>query len=63
MGRNKHGHCSHALKEDAPKVLGHGSISKWATVATERGTPWSRGYLKNGGRKNIGRNSVHPTEE
>jgi hypothetical protein len=40
MGRKKHGHCSHAPKEDAPKVLGRGSISKWAVVATDRRTPW-----------------------
>jgi len=36
-----HGNCSHALEEDAPKVLGHGPILKWAIVATERRTPWS----------------------
>ena len=51
MGHNKHGNCSHALKKDAPKVLGHGSVSTWATVATEQRTPWSGGILKNGGRK------------
>ena len=36
MERKKHGHCSYALEEDAPNVLGHGSISKWAIVAAER---------------------------
>ncbi len=46
MGCKKHGHCSHTLKENAPKVLGHGSISKWAIVATEWRTQWSGGYLQ-----------------
>jgi hypothetical protein len=46
MGRKKHGHCSHTLKEDAPKVLGHVSISNWAVVATEWRTPSSGGYLQ-----------------
>ena len=46
-GSIKHGHCSHALEEDAPKVLGHDSISKWAIWArTERQTLC---YLQNGG--------------
>jgi hypothetical protein len=34
---------SHVLEDDAPKVLGHGSISKWAIMATERQIPWSGG--------------------
>ena len=42
-GHKKHEHCSNALEEDAPKVLGHGSISEWAVMATERRTPWSGG--------------------
>ena len=46
VGHKKHEHCSHALEEDAPKVLGHGFIFKWAAVATERRTPWSGGYLQ-----------------
>ena len=41
MGHKKHENCSHVLEEDAPKVLGHGSISEWAIMATERRTPWS----------------------
>ena len=36
VGHRKHEHCSHALEEDAPKVLGHDSISEWAIMATER---------------------------
>ncbi len=32
---------SHALEEDAPLVLVHGSMLKWADVASERRTPWS----------------------
>ena len=43
VGHIKHEHCSHALEEDAPKVLGRGSISEWAVMATERRTPWSGG--------------------
>ena len=43
VGHKKHEHCSHALEEDAPKVLGHGSISEWAVMATEHRTPWSGG--------------------
>ena len=43
MGRKKYGHCSRALEEDAPKVLGHGSIFKWAVAASEWRTPWSVG--------------------
>jgi hypothetical protein len=43
VGHKKHEHCSHALEEDAPKVLGHGSISEWAVMATERWTPWYGG--------------------
>jgi hypothetical protein len=40
----KHGHCSHAQLEDAPEVLGHASISKWAIRATtEQRTSWSGG--------------------
>ena len=27
MGRKNHGHCSHALEEDAPNVLGGGVTS------------------------------------
>jgi hypothetical protein len=38
-----HEHCSHALEKDAPKVLGHGSISEWAVMATELRTQWSGG--------------------
>ena len=41
VGHKKHENCSHALEEDAPKVLGHGSIPEWAIMATERRTPWS----------------------
>jgi hypothetical protein len=64
MGRKNHGHCSHALKEDAPKLLGHDSISKWNVVATERRTPWSGGgYLRNGGNKILPRNLMLSTKE
>jgi len=35
VGHKKHEHCSHALEEDAPKVLGRGSISEWAIMATD----------------------------
>jgi len=38
-GHKKHEHCSCALEEAAPKVLGHGSISEWDVMATERRTP------------------------
>ncbi len=38
MRHKKHDNHSHALEEDAPEVLGHGSISKWAIVVTERCT-------------------------
>jgi len=41
MGHKKHVHCFHALEEEAPKVLGCGSISEWAVMASERRTPWS----------------------
>ncbi len=34
MGHKKHGHCPYAQVEDAPKVLGHASISKGAVGAT-----------------------------
>ena len=45
MGSIKHGHCSHALEEDAPKALEHDSISKWAIWARkEWQTPC---YLQN----------------
>ena len=46
MRHKNHGNCSHALEEDAPKVLGHGFVLKWAVAATERRTPWSGGYQK-----------------
>ncbi len=39
MGHKKYEHCSHALEEDVPKVLGHGPISEWAVMATEH---WTR---------------------
>ena len=57
------GHCSHAQLEDAPEVLGHASISKWAVEATEeRRTSWSGGgTYENGGNKILPRNSIHPT--
>ncbi len=63
VGHKKHEHCSHALEEDAPKVLGRGSISEWAVMATERRTPWSGGYLRNGGNEILPRNSIHSTQE
>ncbi len=37
MGHKKHGHCPYAQVEDAPKVLGHASISKGAVGATAGG--------------------------
>ncbi len=54
----KHEHFYHALEEDALKLLGHGSISEWAVMATERWTPWSGEYLQNGGNKILPRNSI-----
>jgi hypothetical protein len=51
MRHIKHMDCSHALEEDAPKVWGHGTNSKWVKRATERRTPWSGGVHKNAGRK------------
>ncbi len=33
MGHEKHGQCFHAWVKDAPKILGHGSHSKWAVGA------------------------------
>jgi hypothetical protein len=51
MRHKNHGYYSHAIDEDAPKVLGHDSILKWAVVATERRTPWLGGYLRNGEKK------------
>ena len=57
VGHKKHEHCSHALEEDAPKALGHGSISEWAVMATEHRTSWSGGgYLQNGGNEILPRN-------
>jgi hypothetical protein len=63
MGHKKHEHCSRAREEDAPKVLGHGSISEWAVMAAERRTPWSGWYLRNGGNKILPRNSILSTQE
>ncbi len=65
MGRKKHGHCPYAQVEDAPKVLGQTSISKWAVAATvERRTSWLGGVPTNWQeQKIIGRNSVQSTEE
>ena len=63
MGHKKHEHCSRALEEDAPKVLGHGSISEWAFMAAERRTPWSGWYLRNGGNKILPRNSILSMQE
>ena len=60
VGHKKH---EHALEEDAPKVLGRGSISEWAVMATEHRTPWSGGYLQNGGNKILPRNSILSTQE
>ena len=51
MGHKKHMNCSCAPKEDAPKVLGHCFILKWAVAATERRTPWSGVFFQNGGNK------------
>jgi len=52
MGHKKHGHCPYAQMEDAPKVLGNASISKWAVGATtERQISWLGGSHKNGGNK------------
>ena len=51
MRHTNHGYYSHAIDEDAPKVLGHGSILKWAVAATERRTPWSGVFFQNGGNK------------
>jgi hypothetical protein len=57
VGHKKHDNCYISLEEDAPKVLGQGSISEWAVMATERRTPWSGGvYLQNGGNKILPRN-------
>ena len=53
MRHKNHGNCSHALEEDALKVLGHGFIFKWATVATERRTPWSWGVPQKWREKNL----------
>jgi hypothetical protein len=48
MGCKKHGHdCSHPLDEDAPKVVGRGSISRSAIEATERQTQCSGRVPKN----------------
>jgi len=53
MEHKKHRNCYHTPVEDAPKILGHGSKSKWAVGATtERRPSWSwGGYLRNGGNK------------
>ena len=40
----KHGNCSHVWVKDAPKLLGHASISKWAAGARAEWQPsWSGG--------------------
>ncbi len=44
MGHKKHGYCPHAQVEDAPKVLGHDSLSKGAVGAMASG-----GYQGQGG--------------
>ena len=51
MRHKNHGNWPHALEEDAPKVLGHGFILKWAVAATERRTPWSGGTSEMAGKK------------
>jgi len=53
----------HTLEEDAPKVLGHSSNSKWVMGATERRTPLSGGVHKNCGNEKLRRNSTQPTKE
>ena len=54
MGHKKHGHCPFAQVGDAPKVLGHASISKWAVGATtERRTSWLRGYIRKWREQNL----------
>ena len=63
MGHKKDEHCSHALEEDGPKVLGHGFISEWAVMATEHQKPWSGGFLQNGGIEILPRNSIISTQE
>ncbi len=56
MGHKKHGHCPYAQVEDAPKVLGHASISKGVVGATAGGGQMAGTII-------IGRNSVQSTEE
>ena len=53
MRHIKHMDCSHALEEDAPKVWGHGSNSKWVKRALNRRTSWSGGDHKIGRNKNL----------
>jgi hypothetical protein len=57
MGHKKHGHCTYAQVEDAPKVLGHASISKGAVRAMAGGGHQMAGTII------IGRNLVQFTEE
>jgi hypothetical protein len=64
MGHKKQGHCPYAQVEDAPKVLGHASISKGAAGATASGRHHGHGgHKKMAGTIIIGRNLVQSTEE
>jgi hypothetical protein len=65
MGHKKHGHSPCAQVEDAPKVLGHASISKGAVGATAGGGHHGQGggHKKIAGTIIIGRNSEQSTEE
>jgi hypothetical protein len=65
MGHKKHEHCPYAQVEDAPKVLGHASISKGAVRATAGGGHHDQGevHKKMAGTIIIGRNLVQSTEE
>ncbi len=60
MGHKKHGRCPYAQVEDAPKVLGHASISKEVVGATAGGGHHGQGgvHKKMAGTIIIGRNLV-----
>ncbi len=65
MGHKKHGHCPFAQVEDAPKALGHASISKRAVRATAGSRHHGQGeeHKKMAGTIIIGRNLVQSTEK